>query len=202
MEKPFAITLDGSSRANKTGSWRTERADTSTLSPAATGARRARTSAVALRRRVGRARLREGLAHDHGRQPVSGDHGPGLLPPLRDRLQPGELDDAVGINSVERFLGDQAIEHGWRVDVTLSRRASGPHRRSRADGPLRGLPPRPAGARRDRARRRLAAGGMMRYGIPAYRLPRDILDAEVARILDLGVDARARHPGRRWSRAG
>ncbi|MDD5586397.1 MAG: NAD(P)-binding protein, partial [Alphaproteobacteria bacterium] len=33
-----------------------------------------------------------------------------------------------------------------------------------------------------------AAGGMMRYGIPAYRLPRDVLDAEVKRILDLGVE--------------
>jgi NADPH-dependent glutamate synthase beta subunit-like oxidoreductase len=30
-------------------------------------------------------------------------------------------------------------------------------------------------------------GGMMRYGIPKYRLPRDILDAEVNRILDMGV---------------
>jgi 2-oxoacid:acceptor oxidoreductase delta subunit (pyruvate/2-ketoisovalerate family) len=31
------------------------------------------------------------------------------------------------------------------------------------------------------------AGGMMRFGIPKYRLPRDVLDAEIARILDLGV---------------
>jgi len=31
------------------------------------------------------------------------------------------------------------------------------------------------------------AGGMMRFGIPQYRLPRDVLDAEVQRILDLGV---------------
>ena len=31
------------------------------------------------------------------------------------------------------------------------------------------------------------AGGMMRFGIPKYRLPRDVLDAEVQRILDMGV---------------
>src|SRR5205807_3774972 len=31
------------------------------------------------------------------------------------------------------------------------------------------------------------AGGMMRYGIPRYRLPREIVDAEVRRIVDLGV---------------
>ena len=34
------------------------------------------------------------------------------------------------------------------------------------------------------------AGGMMRFGIPKYRLPRDVLDAEVARIVDLGVEIR------------
>ena len=33
-----------------------------------------------------------------------------------------------------------------------------------------------------------AAGGMMRFGIPKYRLPRDVLDAEVKRILDIGVE--------------
>ena len=36
------------------------------------------------------------------------------------------------------------------------------------------------------------AGGMMRFGIPQYRLPRDVLEAEIERILDLGVDAGAR----------
>ncbi len=32
------------------------------------------------------------------------------------------------------------------------------------------------------------AGGMMRFGIPKYRLPRDVLEAEIQRILDLGVE--------------
>ena len=36
--------------------------------------------------------------------------------------------------------------------------------------------------------RRTPAGGMMRYGIPAYRLPREVLAAEIARIVDLGVE--------------
>ena len=40
------------------------------------------------------------------------------------------------------------------------------------------------------------AGGMMRFGIPKYRLPRDVLDAEIARILDLGVTLQAQHQGR------
>ena len=46
------------------------------------------------------------------------------------------------------------------------------------------------------------AGGMMRFGIPKYRLPRDVLDAEVQRILDLGVELELNrkvdeHPRRR-----
>ena len=39
------------------------------------------------------------------------------------------------------------------------------------------------------------AGGMMRFGIPNYRLPRDVLDAEVERILDHGRRARAEQQG-------
>src|SRR5205814_5482519 len=37
-------------------------------------------------------------------------------------------------------------------------------------------------------------GGMMRYGIPAYRLPRDILDLEIARIVAMGVTLDLGHP--------
>ena len=90
-ELPFAITLGpGSSLADHTGAWRTERP----------GLRRARRAVrqrlpggrgrpvLAVRRRVRRGRLRGGLAPDHGRQPVPRRDGPGLLPPVRDGLQP------------------------------------------------------------------------------------------------------------------
>ena len=64
----------------------------------------------------------------------------------------GQLDEAVGINSVERFLGDEAIAQGWRVEVD---RAA--HRQARARGrrralrALRRLPPRPARPRASRS---------------------------------------------------
>ena len=38
---------------------------------------------------------------------------------------------------------------------------------------------------------RAELGGMMRYGIPGFRTPRTVLDAEIQRILDLGLDGRA-----------
>ena len=99
------------------------------------------------------------------------------------------LDEAVGINSVERFLGDEALKHGWTlIDAEPITGQARPRRRRRPLGALRGVPPearlghevtvRDAGP---------AAGGMMRFGIPTYRLPRDVLDAEIQRIVDLGV---------------
>ena len=33
-------------------------------------------------------------------------------------------------------------------------------------------------------------GGMMRYGIPGFRTPREMLDSEIKRIIDLGVETR------------
>ena len=59
-------------------------------------------------------RLRGGVAADHGGQPAARRHGPRLLPPVRDRLQPRRSSTRrSGINSVERFLGDEAIKQGW-----------------------------------------------------------------------------------------
>src|ERR1044072_8907732 len=99
------------------------------------------------------------------------------------------LDEAVGINAVERFLGDEGIRRGWTVPV---------------DAPDTGkrvlvVGAGPSGLSAAYHLRRLghavtiydagpAAGGMMRFGIPRYRLPREILDAEIQRILDMGVE--------------
>jgi NADPH-dependent glutamate synthase beta subunit-like oxidoreductase len=98
------------------------------------------------------------------------------------------LDEAVGINAVERFLGDEAIKQGWKFPKPAQRSGkkvlvvgAGPAGLSAAYHLVRlghAVEIREAGP---------FAGGMMRFGIPKYRLPREIIDAEVARILDLGV---------------
>ena len=103
------------------------------------------------------------------------------------------IDEAVGINAVERFLGDKAIKRGWS-----SRR-----RKSETGKRVLVVGAGPSGLSAAYQLRRMGhevtifeagplAGGMMRFGIPKYRLPREVLDAEVERILDMGVDARAR----------
>jgi len=103
----------------------------------------------------------------------------------------GQKDGPVGINSVERFIGDYAIDHGLKAepiegedlkDQKIAVIGSGPSglsaayqlaRRGYKVTVFEGLP---------------KAGGMLRYGIPVYRLPREILDAEIQRIVDLGVE--------------
>ena len=108
--------------------------------------------------------------------------------PCETACNRAQLDSAVGINSVERFLGDEALRQGWQVPVDAAPTGkrvlvvgAGPSGLSAAYHLTRlghAVTIRDAGA---------APGGMMRYGIPKYRLPRDILDAEIARILDMGV---------------
>ncbi len=115
--------------------------------------RRREHPAVALPRR-GR-RLRGGVAPAHAGQPAARGDGTRLLPPVRDRLQPRELDEAVGINSVERFLGDEAIQPGLEArPPSRAERQARAGRRRRPVGAVGRLPPGAPRARGDDPRRR------------------------------------------------
>jgi 2-oxoacid:acceptor oxidoreductase delta subunit (pyruvate/2-ketoisovalerate family) len=100
----------------------------------------------------------------------------------------GKIDEAVGINSVERFLGDEAVKQGWKL--------APPAHESGKKVLVVGAGP--SGMSAAYHLRKLGhavtvmdagpyMGGMMRFGIPKYRLPREVLDAEMQRIVDLGV---------------
>ncbi|BDE14057.1 glutamate synthase [Mycobacterium kiyosense] len=119
--------------------------------------------------------------------PLAAIHGRVCYHPCENVCNRGHLDSSVSIHSVERFLGDLACERGWRFEAPAptGKRVlvvgAGPSGLSAAYHLARlghQVEVRDAGA---------APGGMMRYGIPSYRLPREVLDAELDRIAAMGV---------------
>ncbi|MGO8686906.1 MAG: NAD(P)-binding protein [Candidatus Dormibacteria bacterium] len=137
--------------------------------------------------------VRDGQHEEAWRQlvddnPLPAVHGRVCYHPCEDVCNRKELDSQVSIHAVERFLGDLALERGWAFPAPAEPSGkrvlvigAGPSGLSAAyqlarrghQVEIRDLSPEP--------------GGMMRYGIPAYRLPRQELAAELARIEALGV---------------
>ena len=126
--------------------------------------------------------------------PLPAIHGRVCYHPCEVVCNRASLDSAVSIHSAERFLGDLARDRGWtfgRPGWRSGKRVlvvgAGPSGLSAAYHLAR------LGHEVEIADVGDAPGGMMRYGIPAYRLPRDVLDAEIARIGALGVSISRGH---------
>ena len=100
-------------------------------------------------------------------------------------------DETVGICSLERFVGDMALAEGWQFpQPAISHEASiavvggGPAGLSAA------YQLRRHGYRVTVFEAGDQLGGLLRYGIPAYRLDKAVMDGEIQRIVDLGVEVR------------
>jgi NADPH-dependent glutamate synthase beta subunit-like oxidoreductase/Pyruvate/2-oxoacid:ferredoxin oxidoreductase delta subunit len=111
--------------------------------------------------------------------------------PCESGCNRNQVEDFVGINSVEHFLGEYAIAN--HLAFKKPDFSSGKKVAVIGGGPA-GLSAAYQLALRGHAvtlfDERAELGGMMRYGIPGFRTPRQVLDAEIQRILDLGVVAR------------
>jgi NADPH-dependent glutamate synthase beta subunit-like oxidoreductase len=126
--------------------------------------------------------------------PLPAVHGRVCYHPCESACNRSNLDAPVSIHAVERFLGDKALEEDWIPEIRAARTdkrilvvGAGPSGLSAAHhlalmghtveiydaGPL--------------------AGGMMHFGIPSYRLPRNILDGEIKRIERMGVKIVCNH---------
>jgi len=190
MEKPFAITLDvGTSLANHTGSWRTNRPVYLSRKPPCNHQCPAGENIQAWLFLAESGNYEGAWRKLVEENPFPAIMGRACYHTCEGACNRGQLDSAVGINSVEHFLGDEAIAKGWKFTkptVVTGKKVlvvgAGPSGLSAAyhlamlghsvtifeAGPL--------------------PGGMMRFGIPQYRLPRNVIDAEVQRIAELGVE--------------
>ena len=192
MDKPFAITLDpGSSLANKTGTWRTERPVYVDRLPPCNAQCPAGEDIQGWLYHAESGDYEAAWRHLTRDNPFPAIMGRVCYHSCEGVCNRGKIDATVGINSVERFLGDEALKQGWRFAAPTLQTGrqvlvvgAGPSGMSAAYHLRRlghAVTVIEAGPR---------AGGMMRFGIPKYRLPRDVLDAEMQRIVDMGVTLR------------
>jgi NADPH-dependent glutamate synthase beta subunit-like oxidoreductase len=187
---PFAITLEvGTSLDNQTGSWRTERPVYLDRLPPCNDACPAGENIQAWL-----AHAEEGDYHAAWQEimrnnPLPGIMGRACYHPCEGACNRKDIDSAVNIHAVERFLDDEAVKQGWIPEIIGE--PSGKKVLVIGAGP--------SGLSAAYHLRRLGhavtiyeagpvAGGMMRFGIPAYRLPREIVEANIQRIADMGVE--------------
>ena len=126
--------------------------------------------------------------------PFPAVHGRVCYHPCETHCSRGELDSPVSIHAIERFLGDLATVEGWTPPT------SAPARGKRVL--VVGAGPSGLSAAYHLARRGHAVeireagplpGGMLHFGIPAYRLPRADLMTEIGRIEAMGVKITLNH---------
>jgi NADPH-dependent glutamate synthase beta subunit-like oxidoreductase len=189
MNKPFAITLEvKSSLANHTGTWRSERPVYMDGLPPCNHACPAGEQVQGWLYSA-----EEGGYETAWRRLVNDNPFPAVMGrvcyhPCETACNRAQVDTAVGINSVERFLGDEAIRRGWQLPgpgAPTGKRVlvvgAGP------SGLAAAYHLRRLGHEVEIHEAGSQAGGMMRFGIPTFRLPRDILDIEIARLLKIGI---------------
>jgi NADPH-dependent glutamate synthase beta subunit-like oxidoreductase len=191
QQKPFAVTLDpATSLINHTGSWRTERPVYVSRLPPCNHACPAGENIQAWLASSEEGKYEEAWRQIMDDNPFPAVMGRACYHPCESSCNRQHLDESVGINSVERFLGDQALTHGWQMEpgTSTGKRVmiigAGPGglacayhlRRFGHEVTVYEASPK--------------AGGMIRYGIPKYRMPREKLTAEIARIETMGVEVK------------
>ncbi len=189
MQKPFAITLDpGSSLANRTGTWRTERPQYVDRLPPCNAQCPAGEDIQGWLFHAESGDYEAAWRHLTRDNPFPAIMGRVCYHTCETACNRAQVDSAVGINSVERFLGDEALKKGWKFAAPATETGN----------KVLVVGAGPSGMSAAFHLRRLGhavtvieagpfIGGMMRFGIPKYRLPREVLEAEMQRIVDMGV---------------
>lgn len=133
-------------------------------------------------------KFKKAWEHILDNNPMPAVHGRACYHPCETSCNRKDLDGSVTIHAVERFLGDMANEQGWEISLEKNQNSkrilivgAGPGGLSAAYH-LRRM-----GHEVEIREAFSEPGGMMRYGIPAYRLPREVLKSDIQRIERMGV---------------
>lgn len=189
MKHPFAITLDpDTGRDNHTGAWRTKRPTYGATLPPCNHACPAGENIQQWLYWAEEGNYEKAWRVLMEDNPLPAVHGRVCYHPCEDGCNRGKLDQTVSIHAVERFLGDYAAKHGLTIECAP---ATGKRVMVVGSGPC-GLSAAYQLRRRGHAVTVFEAmpklGGMLRYGIPAYRLPREVLDGEIGRLAKMGIE--------------
>ncbi|MDR1236027.1 MAG: FAD-dependent oxidoreductase, partial [Holosporaceae bacterium] len=189
MTRPFATVLDAStSLDNKTGSWRTMRPEYKSKLPPCNATCPAGSNIQHWLSLAKEGKIREAWEEIVKNNPFPAIMGRVCYHTCEKVCNRGQFDGAVNINSIEKAIGDTAIAKNWQFENTTAA----------VDGKVLVIGAGPGGLSAAYFLKMLGynvtvydnhrkPGGMMRYGIPRYRLPSDIIDAEIGRIENLGV---------------
>jgi NADPH-dependent glutamate synthase beta subunit-like oxidoreductase len=111
--------------------------------------------------------------------------------PCEDGCNRNEVEDTVGINAVEQFIGDNAQKEGYKFEVNAKDTGKKVAIIGGGCGGLSAaLQLRKQGHSVTVFEKYEQLGGMMMYGIPDYRVPRDVLKYEIDRIIETGIETK------------
>lgn len=189
------FALPGTSIEFKTGSWRLQRPEHRHRAAPCHSACPAGEDAQAYLARFAEKNLKEAWETIVRANPLPAITGRVCDHPCETGCNRGRYDDPVAIHNVERFLGDMALREGWAYPVSAPPRkaarvavvGAGPGGLSAAYHLVR------HGHRVTLFDALPEAGGTLRTALPAYRLPRDILEREIERVLAVGIEFRPQH---------
>ncbi|MDM8551983.1 FAD-dependent oxidoreductase [Desulfobacterales bacterium HSG2] len=188
-----------STEVNKTGSWRFVCPEYDEKTAPCSAACPAGEDIPRIEMLVARGMFREAYETILNENPFPGVCGRVCFHPCEGSCNREGFDQSVGIHHLERFVGDMAIQEGYLVP-----RRSRPGMSS-GGGRIAIAGAGPAGLaaaffltrlkyRCDVFEAETEPGGVLRWGIPSYRLPDDVLKKEIDRIVSLGVNIYCKKP--------
>ena len=194
-EMPEISISRGNMEWNKTGAWRTQRPFYEDKTPPCSAACPAGNDVVGFIQKISQEDFEGASNILHNENPFPGVCGRVCFHPCETKCNRGSYDEPIAIHSLERFVAD----YGARLSKKIEKISP------RQEGRTAIIGSGPAGMSCAYHLARLGyqvtvfeslpvAGGLLRMGIPPYRLPRDVLDREISAIESLGVEIRTGVP--------